>query len=299
MHSVWCAQPFDGGDISPVRRGRSHLTTAHRQPVHLHRAGPALGNPTTVFYTGDPQLIPQHPQQRHVIFDINIAYLAIYGDLHKGPLLIKIDDWTFFIHLYNLTYKVNGTKTTAMNDRDKKLIVAAHAVFSRYGVSKTTMHDIAREAGVARQTLYNAYPNKEAMLRAAVRVSAQETYASVETAWTGQTKLSEKIETFFQLGPLTWYDMVVASPEMGDLIDGIHTIAKDEMSEFAALWRERFERLIKDHTKPGSAAYEDAAATADFLYSTSVNAKLDAADRDTVESRLAILKRSVLALVAT
>lgn len=185
-----------------------------------------------------------------------------------------------------------------MNDRDKKLIVAAHAVFSRYGISKTTMNDIAREAGVARQTLYNAYPNKEAILRAAVRVSAEETYASVESAWIGQTELSEKIETFLQLGPLHWYDMVVASPEMGDLIDGIHTIAKDEMSEFAALWRKRFERLIKEHTKPGSAGYEGAAATADFLYSTSINAKRDAADRGTVESRLAILKRSVLALVA-
>lgn len=186
-----------------------------------------------------------------------------------------------------------------MNDRDKKLIVAAHAVFSRYGINKTTMNDIAREAGVARQTLYNAYPNKEAILRAAVRLSAEETFSSVEAAWRHQTDLSEKIDTFFELGPLYWYDTVVAAPEMGDLLDGIHTIAKDEMSEFAALWRERFERLLKEHTKPGSAAYVDAAATADFLYSTSINAKLDADHRSTVESRLAILKRSILALVAT
>ncbi|WP_108814634.1 TetR/AcrR family transcriptional regulator [Loktanella sp. Alg231-35] len=185
-----------------------------------------------------------------------------------------------------------------MNDRDKKLIVAAHAVFSRYGISKTTMNDIAREAGVARQTLYNAYPNKEAILRTAVRVSAEETYVNVDAAWRDLTELSEKIEVFFQFGPLCWYDMVVASPEMGDLIDGIHCIAKDEMEEFAVLWKGRFEDLIKEHAKPGSAAYDDAAATADFLYSCGINAKLDAADRSVVQSRLAILKRSILALVA-
>lgn len=185
-----------------------------------------------------------------------------------------------------------------MNARNQKLVTAAKSVFSRYGVSKTTMNDIAREAGVARQTLYNAYPNKEAILRAAVREFNQMTHDAVIAEWKDKTTFGDKVDVFFKHGPLTWYDAVQASPEAADLIDGMHSIASEEMLELKQEWTAIFTDLIRQHTKPGTSAHQDAEATADFLFSTSANAKYDAPDRETIVTRLAILKRAVLAMMA-
>ncbi|MFT5797794.1 MAG: AcrR family transcriptional regulator [Candidatus Azotimanducaceae bacterium] len=184
-----------------------------------------------------------------------------------------------------------------MNDRNTILLKSAQAVFGRYGISKTTMNDIAREAGVARQTLYNAYPSKEAVLRATLRLGADQTIAAVEAKWVEQTSLSDKLDAYFELGPLYWHDLVQSSPEVADLIDGINLIAQDELIEIAKLWNARFETVIQAHISKDSAHYHNAVEIADYFYSTSMNAKYNSANRGVLETRLKVLKLSILALL--
>jgi AcrR family transcriptional regulator len=184
-----------------------------------------------------------------------------------------------------------------MNDKRLTLLQAAQAVFTRYGVSKTTMHDIAREAGVARQTLYNAYPNKEAVLRATLRFGTDKTMADIEAKWREQTSLSDKLDTYFELGPLYWYDIVQSSPEAADLIDGINAVAQDEMIEIAKQSNARFEAVFQAHSQQGSELHLRALEIADFFYSSSMNAKHNAANRGVLEARLDVLKLSILALL--
>ena len=184
-----------------------------------------------------------------------------------------------------------------MNDRNLILLQAAQNVFARFGVSKTTMNDIAREAGVARQTLYNAYPSKEAVLRATLRFGADQSMAAVEAKWRKQTTLSDKLDTFFEMVPLYWYDAVQSSPEAADLIDGINTIAQDELLEIAKESNARFEALILAHTPNGLVLHVTAMEIADFFYSSSMNAKYTAENRGVLEARLKVLKKSVLALL--
>lgn len=54
----------------------------------------------------------------------------------------------------------------------EKIIEAARACFSQFGVRKTAMEDIAREAGVSRGTVYRYFPDKETLFQA---VSTEET----------------------------------------------------------------------------------------------------------------------------
>lgn len=49
-----------------------------------------------------------------------------------------------------------------------RLLDAATACFARVGVSKTTLDDVAREAGLARATLYRYFPGKPALVGALV-----------------------------------------------------------------------------------------------------------------------------------
>ncbi len=46
----------------------------------------------------------------------------------------------------------------------KKLIDATIACVKRWGIEKTSLNDIAREAGCARQTVYNYYKNKDDLI---------------------------------------------------------------------------------------------------------------------------------------
>jgi len=177
--------------------------------------------------------------------------------------------------------------------RNIKILEAATQLFARYGVGKTTMNDIAREAGVARQTLYNTYPNKDEVLRAAIRLNIETTHRTVMDAWADASGLGEKLDIFFNAVPLTWYDKVQSSPEMAELLDGLHKVAKVEMDQATVLWTEAFvDALAQDGLDPAKRH-----GMADYIFSTAASAKHNAPDRATVETRLDMLKASVLALI--
>ncbi|WP_416514012.1 TetR/AcrR family transcriptional regulator [Aliiroseovarius sp. YM-037] len=184
-----------------------------------------------------------------------------------------------------------------MTSRNAKVLDAAKKVFARYGVGKTTMNDIAREAGVARQTLYNAYPGKDELLRATVQHVADEILGAVTAAWEDADTLDEKLDIFFRLGPLGWYDLVQSSPDVAELLDGVHTVAREELSVAHERWTALFADLLRDHVPDGGASGLPVDDIAEFLYSASTNAKYNAESRVVLEKRLAVLKSSVLALL--
>lgn len=50
-------------------------------------------------------------------------------------------------------------------ERSNRIMEAGLDVVLRYGYRKTTLEDVAAAAGVSRATLYNHFPNKEALVR--------------------------------------------------------------------------------------------------------------------------------------
>jgi AcrR family transcriptional regulator len=56
-----------------------------------------------------------------------------------------------------------GTKANAQPDR---ILDAALACIARVGVGKTTLDDVAREAGCARATVYRCFPGRQVLLQA-------------------------------------------------------------------------------------------------------------------------------------
>ena len=100
-----------------------------------------------------------------------------------------------------------------MDQKTLEIIHAGWAMFSRYGFAKTTMSDIATEAGGARQTVYNAFSSKEDVLRAVVRLAGEQSLAEVEEAWQKLSVLEEKLATFQKLGPIDWIAAEQKTPD--------------------------------------------------------------------------------------
>ena len=63
-----------------------------------------------------------------------------------------------------------GTGSTGSGTR---ILQAAHHCFSHYGFQKTSMEDIAREAGVSRGSVYRHFPDKDSLFRAVSQQQAE------------------------------------------------------------------------------------------------------------------------------
>lgn len=181
-----------------------------------------------------------------------------------------------------------------MNERKSRILEAATSLFAQYGPAKTTMNDIAREAGVARQTLYNAYPNKDEVLRAVMRMASDKMHTQVMADWGEAKGLGAKLDIYFAAGPLTWYDMAKSSPQMAELFDGLHQVAKVEMAQVGQQWVASFAHMLEAEGVPAG----QCETLADYVFSTAGNAKYNADNRAVVEGRLDLLKASVLALIS-
>ena len=49
----------------------------------MHRAGPALGDAAAELRAGEAKLIPQNPEQRHVILDIHGMGRPVHSEFHR------------------------------------------------------------------------------------------------------------------------------------------------------------------------------------------------------------------------
>ncbi|MFN8036435.1 MAG: TetR/AcrR family transcriptional regulator [Acidimicrobiia bacterium] len=68
-------------------------------------------------------------------------------------------------------------ETNVRAQTEERILDAARTCFSRFGLRKTAMEDIAREAGLSRGTLYRYFPDKESLYSA---VSERETRLFLE-----------------------------------------------------------------------------------------------------------------------
>jgi len=68
------------------------------------------------------------------------------------------------------------------------ILTGAATVFLRHGYDRASVDDIAREAGVAKRTVYNVFPDKEALFRETIRVAIEiaERFSAELAAETGR-----------------------------------------------------------------------------------------------------------------
>lgn len=185
----------------------------------------------------------------------------------------------------------------SMTDKTTMIVTAAANMFARYGYSKTTMGDIAAEAGVARQTVYNAFPGKEEILRAVVRQAGEGTFSAVVAAWDEAETVDAKLAAFHELVPIKWFEAIRAAPDWAELLDGMHKAASEEMKTYDIIWRKALLELFQTDVPEKTDASPSHADIVDFFYSTSMNAKYSVDDISLLRARLNTIRIATLALL--
>ena len=82
-------------------------------------------------------------------------------------------------------------------DRREDLLVAAARRFVAEGLRRTTMEDIAREAGAGKATLYRHFANKDAVIDALLEREARRFERVLEQAAAGEPDAAGRIEATF------------------------------------------------------------------------------------------------------
>jgi len=103
-----------------------------------------------------------------------------------------------------------GKRETNKETNRIKIIESGIEIFSKKGISETTVRDIIRNTGLASGTFYNYFKNKEEVLIAALDDAAYDLAKILEKGRKKANNLEEFIE--FQVDP--FFEMVAKLPEL-------------------------------------------------------------------------------------
>ena len=121
-----------------------------------------------------------------------------------------------------------------MNEKHLPLIEAALKRFAHYGVKKTSMAEVADDAGVTRRTLYNAFANKEEVIFAALLHYAGQSKKDVERDCEGVEGASQRLDILYQHLVLTPYQAMQHFPHMGEVLEVGESLPPDQKAAIKA-----------------------------------------------------------------
>ena len=182
-----------------------------------------------------------------------------------------------------------------MKNREQ-IIEAAIGVISRYGVKRTTMSDVAAEANIVRQTLYNQYASKEDLLRAMIRHIGEQSVASIRSETKDADSLGAKLDIFFLHLVVKPYEWLQSSPDAKDIIDGFNDAARDELAKSYELHRAELRKILAPYAEPIERAGLSLGAVTDMVQTAAKGAKGSARDKRHLMNLLGSLKTMVLVL---
>ncbi|MEO0911574.1 MAG: TetR/AcrR family transcriptional regulator [Pseudomonadota bacterium] len=160
------------------------------------------------------------------------------------------------------------------------------------------MNDIAAEAGVARQTLYNSFPNKDEVVKATVRQFGERAVARFsEDARTGLT-LGEQLDLAYAILSKEPFDVIRSSPHADELILGINAAAEAELAETSKMMCAVLADVLAPHAANIESRGVSVPVLADYIEASLKNIKYTAEDAEHLARLYAALRAAVLALAA-
>ena len=177
----------------------------------------------------------------------------------------------------------------------ERILGAAFTLFGRYGFKRTSMENIASEAGLSRTALYLQFRNKEDIFRDLAGGLHKEGLSGAEAALAGERLLVDRLREAVEAKTLRMIEIIQASPHGSELIDEKNRLcgdlATDSERRFQRMFARAFKRADDAREIDLGAARLTAAEAADlFLHAV---AGLKAADVpvDVYRRRLASLVR--------
>ncbi len=177
-----------------------------------------------------------------------------------------------------------------MSKRDEVILEGALGLFLRYGVKRTSMNDIARQAGVSRQTLYNAFSNKDEILRAMIRLFTERGLEEIKSGFKTHAGFTARLDILLEQIAVRPFEMLGVSPNAEDIVLGMNATSRDEIDASHEKFKAAIEAFMKDYAPALKRSGMTPRQCADFIHVSATAAKSQAADRKHLDQLLRTLK---------
>ena len=104
-------------------------------------------------------------------------------------------------------------------EKQRRIVLAATSLFSRYGFKRTSIDLLAAEAGVAKPTVYAYFADKEAIFRAVVESVTDELLEAAVLASQSSAPTEERLAAMLSAKFTRYWELVHASPHARELMD--------------------------------------------------------------------------------
>ena len=122
------------------------------------------------------------------------------------------------------------------------ILDAALRVFGQYGYRRTSMDDIAREAGIGKGTIYLSFASKEEVFQALAQRLARRMLAGAEAASRRPGTTADKLAAMHAAWFGTYAETISRSPHAADLLDAKHQLSANLAADAAS----RYKRLVQN-----------------------------------------------------
>jgi AcrR family transcriptional regulator len=182
-----------------------------------------------------------------------------------------------------------------------RILDAAYASFTRHGIRRTTMDDIAAAAGMSRPAVYQYVKNKDdVFLRLANRLFGA-ALAQATAAATSDQPLATRLRLVLGAKLELTLRLVRESPHAAELLDESTRLPGAAVEEFTGQVRELLTDAIAGAADAGEISLADAKATevAGIIMALMHGLELDVDDPENLRRRLALGVDLLIAGLAT
>jgi AcrR family transcriptional regulator len=187
-------------------------------------------------------------------------------------------------------------ETPAIDPKDAAILRAAFECFARYGLRRTSMADIAANAGMSRPALYLRYAGKEDIFNALVRVHFERSETAVERVLAHPGPAAEVLLAAFHAIDGEAVEAMLNSPHADEILSANGPFSQAAVVEAHTRITGHIARWIDKGVADGHFSLDGLDATADDFASTVMATKFgikafarDFADYRAAQARVAAI----------
>jgi AcrR family transcriptional regulator len=172
-----------------------------------------------------------------------------------------------------------------MEDKRDQILQSAVKTICQYGYRRTSMEDIAKEAGVSRPAIYQHFKNKEAVAHAALEMVVAQALVEAAQAAALKEDPNQKLTAYLVAYMTFYYRLLFSGPHVSELMEVKQQFGSEKPSAARAQVIEILNGIMD--LKPDS-------ETGAILVSSAEGIKMAAPDEEVLARRIKELTKRFL-----
>jgi AcrR family transcriptional regulator len=135
---------------------------------------------------------------------------------------------------------------SAGNDKRSRILDAAQSLFLRYGVKRTALDDVVREAGIAKGTLYLYFDSKDALFAAIAERLCAEVLRNAQEAIASSSSITPRIVGCLDAYIGSMHRLTAESPHVAELTQSKQALAAEIYGAFDQKMRDLLRKVLRE-----------------------------------------------------